>query len=65
MEPMLAEFAHVLAEVAWREPTIPVVSGTPGAEVTEPGYWVAHARQAVRYHDAVNALREQGVGVFL
>ncbi|RLK24834.1 ketoacyl-synthetase-like protein [Micromonospora sp. M71_S20] len=65
MEPMLAEFAHVLAEVAWREPTIPVVSGTPGAEVTEPGYWLAHARQAVRYHDAVSALREQGVDVFL
>ncbi|MGC4892115.1 type I polyketide synthase, partial [Micromonospora sp. DT227] len=65
MEPMLAEFADVLAEVTWREPTIPVVSGTPGADVTEPEYWLAHARQAVRYHDAVNALRERGVGVFL
>ncbi|WP_460748435.1 polyketide synthase dehydratase domain-containing protein, partial [Micromonospora schwarzwaldensis] len=65
MEPMLAEFADVLGEVVWREPTIPVVSGTPGAEVTDPGYWLAHVRQTVRYHDAVTALREQGVGVFL
>ncbi|MFI6134240.1 type I polyketide synthase, partial [Micromonospora sp. NPDC051141] len=65
MEPMLAEFADVLGGVVWREPTIPVVSGTPGADVTEPGYWLAHVRQTVRYHDAVNALREQGVGVFL
>ncbi|WP_405093739.1 SDR family NAD(P)-dependent oxidoreductase [Micromonospora sp. NBC_01392] len=65
MEPMLAEFADVLDEVTWREPTIPVISGTPGADVTEPGYWLAHARHTVRYHDAVNALRERGVGVFL
>ncbi|WP_460748459.1 acyltransferase domain-containing protein, partial [Micromonospora schwarzwaldensis] len=65
MEPMLAEFAHVLAEVVWREPTIPVVSGTPDADVTQPEYWLTHTRQTVRYHDAVNALREQGVDVFL
>ncbi|WP_460748401.1 type I polyketide synthase, partial [Micromonospora schwarzwaldensis] len=65
MEPMLADFAHVLAEVAWREPTIPVVSGTPDADVTQPEYWLTHTRQTVRYHDAVNALREQGVDVFL
>ncbi|WP_460748391.1 type I polyketide synthase, partial [Micromonospora schwarzwaldensis] len=65
MEPMLAEFAQVLAEVVWREPTIPVISGTPDADVTDPGYWLAHVRQTVRYHDAVTALRERGVGVFL
>ncbi|WP_460748422.1 type I polyketide synthase, partial [Micromonospora schwarzwaldensis] len=65
MEPMLAEFAHVLAEVVWREPTIPVISGTPDVDVTDPGYWLAHVRQTVRYHDAVTALRERGVGVFL
>ncbi|WP_460748380.1 type I polyketide synthase, partial [Micromonospora schwarzwaldensis] len=65
MEPMLADFAHVLTEVTWREPTIPVISGTPDADVTDPAYWLAHVRQTVRYHDAVTALREQGVGVFL
>ncbi|WP_431937512.1 SDR family NAD(P)-dependent oxidoreductase, partial [Micromonospora sp. RP3T] len=65
MEPMLADFAHVLTGVTWREPTIPVVSGTPDADVTQPEYWLTHARHTVRYHDAVNALREQGVGVFL
>ncbi|GAB3056997.1 SDR family NAD(P)-dependent oxidoreductase [Micromonospora schwarzwaldensis] len=65
MEPMLAEFAQVLAEVVWREPAIPVISGAPDADVTDPGYWLAHVRQAVRYYDAVTALRERGVGVFL
>ncbi|MFJ2178446.1 SDR family NAD(P)-dependent oxidoreductase [Streptomyces sp. NPDC087851] len=65
MEPMLARFEQALKQVSWREPEIPVVSGTAGAEVTDPAYWVRHVRDTVRYHDSVLELRDQGADLFL
>ncbi|MFJ1751291.1 SDR family NAD(P)-dependent oxidoreductase [Streptomyces sp. NPDC088116] len=65
MEPMLARFEQALKQVSWREPEIPVVSGTAGAEVTDPAYWVGHVRDTVRYHDSVLELRDQGADLFL
>ncbi|MEV0781351.1 type I polyketide synthase, partial [Streptomyces sp. NPDC050428] len=65
MEPMLAQFEQALKQVSWREPEIPVASGTAGAEVTDPAYWVRHVRDTVRFHDMVLSLREQGAGLFL
>ncbi|GHI02676.1 hypothetical protein Scel_09970 [Streptomyces cellostaticus] len=64
MDPMLEEFAGVLGGVTCREPRIALVSGVPGADVTDPAYWVGHVRDTVRYHDVVVAMRAQGVGVF-
>ncbi|WP_425557018.1 SDR family NAD(P)-dependent oxidoreductase [Kitasatospora viridis] len=64
MDPMLEEFAQVLDGVTCHEPRIPLVSGTPGADVTDPAYWVAHVRDTVRHHDVVEAMRAQGIGVF-
>ena len=65
MEPMLAGFARVLESVSYAAPRIPLVSGLTGqpatVDVTEPGYWVRHAREAVRFADAVAAMREAGV----
>ncbi|AXO35336.1 malonyl CoA-acyl carrier protein transacylase [Micromonospora sp. B006] len=70
MEPMLEEFASVVAGLDWRVPRVPVVSNVTGAvadaaEITEPGYWVRHVRQPVRFADSVAALRAQGVDTFL
>ncbi|WP_276316005.1 acyltransferase domain-containing protein, partial [Micromonospora aurantiaca] len=70
MEPMLEEFASVVAGLDWRSPRIPIVSNVTGAvadaaEITEPGYWVRHVRQPVRFADGVAALRAQGVDTFL
>ncbi|MER5338317.1 type I polyketide synthase, partial [Micromonospora sp. NPDC002717] len=70
MDPMLDEFASVVAGLGWQPPRIPIVSNVTGAvadtaEVTDPGYWVRHVRQAVRFADGVAALREQGVDTFL
>ncbi|MFE9516016.1 SDR family NAD(P)-dependent oxidoreductase, partial [Streptomyces sp. NPDC006643] len=65
MEPMLDPFARVLEQVTFREPRIPVVSGLPGADLTDPAYWVRHVRDTVRYHDAVLKLREHGADLFL
>ncbi|MGW7595145.1 acyltransferase domain-containing protein, partial [Streptomyces rubiginosohelvolus] len=64
MDPMLEEFAAVLDGVICREPQIAMVLGTPGADVTDPAYWVSHVRETVRHHDVVQAIRAQGVEVF-
>ncbi|MGK5520147.1 type I polyketide synthase, partial [Micromonospora sp. URMC 107] len=70
MEPMLDEFASVVAGLSWQPPRVPIVSNVTGAvadvqEITDPGYWVRHVRQPVRFADGVAALREQGVDTFL
>ncbi|MDI5962396.1 type I polyketide synthase [Streptantibioticus silvisoli] len=70
MDAMLAEFGEIAARLTYREPVIPLVSNVTGrlvepGQVTDPGYWVRHVRQAVRFGDAVTALRDQGVGLYL
>jgi NADPH:quinone reductase-like Zn-dependent oxidoreductase/malonyl CoA-acyl carrier protein transacylase/NAD(P)-dependent dehydrogenase (short-subunit alcohol dehydrogenase family)/acyl carrier protein len=69
MEPMLAGFAQVLSSVSYAAPKIPLVSGLTGgpvtAEVTKPDYWVRHVREAVRFADAVGAMRTAGVATFV
>ncbi|MEE3920944.1 acyltransferase domain-containing protein [Micromonospora sp. BRA006-A] len=70
MEPMLEEFRSVVAGLDWRAPRIPIVSNVTGAvadaaEITEPGYWVRHVRQPVRFADAVRTLHQQDVTQFL
>ncbi|MGC4767339.1 beta-ketoacyl synthase N-terminal-like domain-containing protein, partial [Micromonospora sp. DT46] len=70
MEPMLDEFGSVVAGLEWRSPRVPIVSNVTGAvadaaEITEPGYWVRHVRQPVRFADGVAALRALGVDTFL
>ncbi|WP_409180792.1 SDR family NAD(P)-dependent oxidoreductase [Amycolatopsis sp. VS8301801F10] len=65
MEPMLARFADVVNSVECRRPELPLVSGLTGRvvadEVTDPGYWVRHVREAVRFSDVAGTLRDQGV----
>ncbi|MGW1291161.1 acyltransferase domain-containing protein, partial [Streptomyces sp. NPDC002586] len=70
MEPMLADFAEAAATCSFEPPKIPVVSALTGAltdpaELSRPEYWVRHAREAVRFADAVTALHELGVRTFL
>ncbi|MET7370868.1 SDR family NAD(P)-dependent oxidoreductase, partial [Streptomyces sp. NPDC005566] len=66
MEPVLAEFAAVLAGLTFHPARIPVVSNLTGA-VAEPGamqqpeYWLNQVRQPVRFADGVAAAAEFGV----
>ncbi|MFF8848046.1 SDR family NAD(P)-dependent oxidoreductase, partial [Streptomyces sp. NPDC015127] len=69
MEPMLAEFAAVAEDLSYARPQIPFVStltgGLVGEEIADPGYWVRHVREPVRFADGITELAAQGVGVFL
>ncbi|MFD4033792.1 SDR family NAD(P)-dependent oxidoreductase [Streptomyces sp. NPDC058637] len=69
MEPMLAEFRSVVSSLTFRRATVPLVSGVTGRlatqEISTPGYWVRHAREAVRFHDGIRTLAAEGVTRFL
>ena len=69
MDPMLAEFADVALGLHHGEPVIPVVSNLTGTvvsagELADPGYWVRHIRQAVRFADGIATLHGHGVTRF-
>ncbi|WP_030293807.1 type I polyketide synthase [Streptomyces katrae] len=70
MEPMLAEFAAELADVAWQPPVIPVVSNVTGRlagpdELADPQYWAGHVRRPVRFAEGIAAAVEYGGTLFV
>ncbi|WP_435872474.1 acyltransferase domain-containing protein, partial [Micromonospora humida] len=62
MQPVLADFQAVVDQLTFNRPQIDVVAG---GDVTEPGYWVRHVRDTVRYADRVARLTDLGVTVSL
>ncbi|OBH02764.1 polyketide synthase [Mycobacterium sp. E1747] len=69
MEPMIEEFAAVLAEVSPGTPRIDLVSNVTG-RLAEPGYgsadyWVEHVRRPVRFADGVRVAGSLGAGAFV
>lgn len=65
MEPMLAEFGRIAEELTYHSPVVPVISGltglpATGGELRSAAYWVRHAREAVRFGDAVHWLAHDG-----
>ncbi|MEV0643007.1 SDR family NAD(P)-dependent oxidoreductase [Streptomyces sp. NPDC050619] len=70
MEPMLDDFRQALARLEFRAPRITVASALTGRiagpeELCSVEYWVRHARETVRFADAVDALRAAAAGAFL
>ncbi|MFV2216081.1 SDR family NAD(P)-dependent oxidoreductase [Actinomadura sp. LOL_016] len=66
MEPMLADFRAVAAELRFRPPEIPIVSNltgepVPAERICSADYWVEHVRGAVRFADGVRWLAAQDV----
>ncbi|MCF3170955.1 SDR family NAD(P)-dependent oxidoreductase [Streptomyces violaceoruber] len=62
MDPMLDAFRAVAEELTYERAAVPV-AGQPDRVDAE--YWVRHVRDAVRFHDAVEWLRAEGVTSFL
>ncbi|MCF3171582.1 SDR family NAD(P)-dependent oxidoreductase, partial [Streptomyces violaceoruber] len=62
MDPMLDEFRAAIAELTYRPAAVPI-AGQP--EHVDAEYWVRHVRDAVRFHDALEHLRTEGVSSFL
>lgn len=64
MEPMLDEFARILADVPLGAPTLPYVATLTGAwadaACREPGYWTAQIRSAVQFEPGLRTLRSAG-----
>ncbi|MGW6396502.1 SDR family NAD(P)-dependent oxidoreductase, partial [Streptomyces sp. NPDC055103] len=70
MDGVLDEFRRVAASLTYHAPRIPVVSTVTGAvatadELSSPAYWAEQIRQAVRFHDAVRTLEDDGTTVFV
>ncbi|WNV86274.1 type I polyketide synthase [Umezawaea sp. Da 62-37] len=69
LDPVLAEFREIAEGLTLSPPNLPIVSNVTGApageDITTPGYWVEHARRAVRFADGVTALVREGVTTFL
>ncbi len=69
MDPMLAELAEVARGISFTRAAIPIVSNVTGApigdELCDADYWVAHARNTVRFAEGVQALAAERVNTFV
>ncbi|MCA9978122.1 MAG: type I polyketide synthase, partial [Anaerolineales bacterium] len=69
LEPMLDEFEQVAATLTYHPPRMSLISNVTGKALgrqdVNAAYWRRHARQPVRFADAVATLRAQGCRILL
>ncbi|QBS39351.1 type I polyketide synthase [Nocardia sp. CS682] len=61
MDPILDQFRDTLASLTFSPPVLPVVSTVTGkpvdaATLTDPEHWIRHARNTVRFADAITTI---------
>ncbi len=70
LEPILKEFGEFFRRISMHAPSIPFVSNasgtwiTPG-EATDPGYWVRHLRNTVRFAEGLQELLKDDARILL
>jgi len=70
MDPVLESFAGVCRKVDFEAPRIPYLSNLSGTwitkeQATDPGYWVRHLRETVRFADGIRELVKDPDSVLL
>ncbi|WP_329139994.1 condensation domain-containing protein [Streptomyces sp. NBC_01476] len=65
LESILPEYAAALGRVTLHEPRVPVISNLTAApltpeQATDPGYWLRHTRETVRFADGLTTLHGAG-----
>ncbi|MDX6601273.1 MAG: hypothetical protein QOF13_475, partial [Solirubrobacterales bacterium] len=70
IEPMLEPFSKVLAEISFEAPALALLSNTSGEllsaeQATDPAYWVAQAREPVRFAQGIQTLSAQGATTYI
>jgi acyl transferase domain-containing protein/acyl carrier protein len=69
MSPILDEFEEAVSKVRLSAPRLALISNLTGrrvgSEIQESVYWRRHLREAVRFADGVQALRDEGCALFL
>ncbi|WP_407566248.1 SDR family NAD(P)-dependent oxidoreductase [Streptomyces sp. 184] len=63
MDGMLAPFREVVRTLTFHPPRIPL-AGDP-ASLVDPEYWVRQVREPVRFADAIDVLRAEGVTTYV
>lgn len=70
MDPIVADFKIVVAEVALHAPEIPIISTVTGKiltpeEAVNPDYWARHLRNTVKFADAIATIMTYDQPLFL
>ncbi len=69
MEPILAEFERVVAQVRFNLPQLKLIGNVTGElateEITTSKYWCDHLRQPVQFMASMSTLEQQGIDVLV
>jgi acyl transferase domain-containing protein len=70
MDPVLADLRRAAAAVAYGTPTVPQIDDLGGGVLTperaaDPEHWVRHARDTIRFADALDGLRALGADTWV